>query len=272
MISKHAVAQGFCLIIDDNVTLWLNSSTLSSSSDAAAAADGQECAEGLMSEHHQPDPNRMPPSPPQWMAVAQGPPKPAGRNGFAVASLIMGILGVCGLSLIFGLIFGVIALVQINRTNQSGRGMAIAGIVTSLLWVLALTVGVIVLTEKASLNGTTPTIVGLKTGDCYTTPIGYGLDAAKADCAAPHDGEVFDTFALKETTYGYPGEDKLASDAKEGCEARRAKAFAPDFKASVEVAVGAFYPSQSAWEAGRRNAVCTMQVTGDGQLTGKLRG
>lgn len=58
-----------------------------------------------MSEQYPSDPNT-----PQWMQVAPAPPGPRGRNTFAVASLV-----------------------QIGRTNQTGHGMAIAGIVLSLL-------------------------------------------------------------------------------------------------------------------------------------------
>ncbi|WP_410661189.1 DUF4190 domain-containing protein [Amycolatopsis sp. lyj-112] len=217
-------------------------------------------------------PGQHQPSPPQWMAVAPGPAAPAGRNGFAVAALIMGILGLCGLSLIFGLIFGIVALVQINRTGQTGKGMAITGIVLSLVWVLVITVAALALVEKTSFNGTTPAIVALKEGDCYTTPPAYGLDAAKVDCSAPHDGEAFATFPLTEDAYGYPGGDSLAAEAKKGCEDRRLKVFGEGFSTPVEVAVGAFYPDQAAWNTGNHKAVCTMQVTGDGQLTGKLRG
>jgi len=49
----------------------------------------------------------------------------AGTNGFAIASMIFGILG----GWVLALVFGLIALSQIGRTGESGRGMAIAGIV-----------------------------------------------------------------------------------------------------------------------------------------------
>jgi hypothetical protein len=158
--------------------------------------------------------DQYPPNPPQWMPGVQAPPKPTGTNGFATASLILGILGICGFSLVLGLILGIVALVQIGRTGQSGRGLAIAGIVLSLLWAGGLTIGVIYITDKAKTTGTTPTIVGLKVGECYNTPDGYGLDATKADCAGPHDGEAFDTVPLTGYFKGeYPGEDHLEQQA-----------------------------------------------------------
>lgn len=59
-------------------------------------------------------------------------PKP---NGFAIASLVLGILWVYWIGSILALIFGYVGKNQIDSSNgmQSGRGMAIAGIV--LGWV-----------------------------------------------------------------------------------------------------------------------------------------
>jgi hypothetical protein len=214
--------------------------------------------------------DQHPPNPPQWMAVAPGPVRPTGRNGLAIASLILGILGICGFSLILGVILGIAALVQIGRTGQSGRGMAIAGIVLSLVWAGGLTVGVIYVATKAKTTGTTPTIVGLKVGECYNTPPGYGADATKAACTGPHDGEVFDVVQLNGGVKGeYPGEDYLESQAKTGCETKRAAKFGANYTPPVEADLGVFYPDSAAWKAGKSTAVCTLQAT-DKQFTAPL--
>jgi hypothetical protein len=48
----------------------------------------------------------------------------------AVASLVCSLFGwLCVVGPLLGLIFGFVALNQINQTGQRGRGMAIAGIV-----------------------------------------------------------------------------------------------------------------------------------------------
>ncbi|WP_203612239.1 DUF4190 domain-containing protein [Amycolatopsis sp. SID8362] len=215
--------------------------------------------------------NQYPPNPPQWMAVAQGPPRPTGRNGMAIASLILGILGICGLSLVLGLILGIIALVQINRTGQPGRGMAIAGIVLSLLWAGGLAVGVVYVASKAKTLGTTPTIVGLQVGECYDTPPGFGADATKVPCTGPHDGEVFDTVPLKGYVEGeYPGEEYLESQAKPACEAKRAAKFGAGHAPPVEAELGVFYPDSAAWKARKFTAACTLQVTSDTRFTAPL--
>jgi hypothetical protein len=60
---------------------------------------------------------------------------PARTNGMAIASMVCGILWLYWLGSILALVFGYVAKSQIDRSHgtQSGRGMAIAGIV--LGWV-----------------------------------------------------------------------------------------------------------------------------------------
>jgi Domain of unknown function (DUF4190)/Uncharacterised protein family UPF0547 len=52
-------------------------------------------------------------------------------NGLAIASLVLGIVWAYGLGSILALVFGFLAKGQIDRSNgrETGRGMAIAGIV-----------------------------------------------------------------------------------------------------------------------------------------------
>jgi hypothetical protein len=47
----------------------------------------------------------------------------------AIASLVCSLLGwICAIGPILGVIFGFVALNQIKKTGQSGRGLALAGI------------------------------------------------------------------------------------------------------------------------------------------------
>src|SRR3954463_9869978 len=54
-------------------------------------------------------------------------------SGLAITSLIMGILGFCGITALLGIIFGIISLRQIRKSNGrlKGEGLAIAGLVVS---------------------------------------------------------------------------------------------------------------------------------------------
>ena len=84
-----------------------------------------------------PVPPQQPMSPPPGYQGAPQPGygQPAGTNGLAIASLILGILWLCWLGSILAVIFGHVALGQIKKTGgaQQGRGMAIAGLVLGYL-------------------------------------------------------------------------------------------------------------------------------------------
>lgn len=64
---------------------------------------------------------------------------PQGTNGFAITALVLGILGFLGLA-ILALVFGYVGRAQIRRRGQSGKGLAIAGIVLGWVWVGLFTV------------------------------------------------------------------------------------------------------------------------------------
>lgn len=86
-------------------------------------------------QYQQPQYNCPPPGPEGFHT----PPENHKTNGLAIASLVLGIIGVLfcwcyGFGLlpsIPGLILGIIALKQIRATGQPGHGMAIAGIILS---------------------------------------------------------------------------------------------------------------------------------------------
>ncbi|MEU8195945.1 DUF4190 domain-containing protein [Microbispora amethystogenes] len=79
-----------------------------------------------------------PPPPPYGYQQPHGPR----TNGMAVASLVLGVLGLlfCGVPGIAGVICGHVALNQTRRTGEQGRGLAIAGLILSYagaaVWIL----------------------------------------------------------------------------------------------------------------------------------------
>jgi hypothetical protein len=70
---------------------------------------------------------------PPWNASYMPVPSPRAINGLAIASMVVGILWLYWIGSILALVFGYIARRQIRERNESGEGMAIAGIV--LGWV-----------------------------------------------------------------------------------------------------------------------------------------
>ena len=70
------------------------------------------------------------------------------NNGFAIASLVLGISSffswICCLNTvtcILAIVFGIVALIQIKNTAAKGRGMAIAGLICGILAFVIFIVG-----------------------------------------------------------------------------------------------------------------------------------
>ncbi len=81
-----------------------------------------------------PPPHRVEPPP---VAPPVSPPK---TSGFAIASLVFGILG----GVVLALVFGYVALSKIKRSGGAltGRGMALAGVILGWAWLALLGVGI----------------------------------------------------------------------------------------------------------------------------------
>jgi len=92
----------------------------------------------------------MPPPPTQYaMAVA---PR---TNGFAVASLVLGIIPIGAIGCLLAVLFGSIARRQIRESNgrQTGDGMAKAGIILGFAWIALFVLVVIVVVVGSACRG-----------------------------------------------------------------------------------------------------------------------
>src|SRR5208282_3578189 len=73
-------------------------------------------------------------------APSAAPPMPAKTSGLAVTSLVLGLLGLfsCGITALFGLILGIMALVKAKggRGTSGGNGIALAGVIVSAIFVI----------------------------------------------------------------------------------------------------------------------------------------
>jgi Domain of unknown function (DUF4190)/Protein of unknown function (DUF2510) len=74
-----------------------------------------------------------------------------GTNGMAIASLVLGLLWGYGLLSILAIIFGAIGMKQTGERNQSGRGLAIAGLV---LGIVGAVIALVVIIAAASATNT----------------------------------------------------------------------------------------------------------------------
>jgi hypothetical protein len=77
-------------------------------------------------------PAPQPPAPSGYQAPDGTYRAPQKTNGFAIASLVFGIIG----GVLLALVFGYIALSQIKRSGgrEGGRGLALAGVTLGWVW------------------------------------------------------------------------------------------------------------------------------------------
>ncbi|MGH3825786.1 MAG: DUF4190 domain-containing protein [Pseudonocardiaceae bacterium] len=100
-------------------------------------------------------PSAQPPGYPGTYGYPGYPGYPIQRptNGFAIASLVLGILWIYWVGSILALIFGYVARKQIRERGEGGGGLAIAGIVLGWVGVGFLAIFVIVLVHGSFAGG-----------------------------------------------------------------------------------------------------------------------
>lgn len=186
-----------------------------------------------------------------------GYPQPAparGTNGFAVASLVLGLLG----GVLLSVIFGIIALSQIKKRGQSGRGMAIAGLVLSGAWTLGFVALIViaVVTDDGSVRAT-----HLQVGDCIETMPADNARVVrmpKVSCTTPHEGEVYDQIRVVEANF--PGQQALENEYQSRCRLSL-MSYAPNAASGSDVGIYLLYPTQATWDNGDRDVVCIATTT-----------
>ncbi|MEH0636136.1 DUF4190 domain-containing protein [Streptomyces bottropensis] len=205
-------------------------------------------------------------------------PRPAPPvNGLAIAALVLGVL--CFLPGV-GLLLGILALAQIRKKGERGKGMAVAGIVLS-------TVGALLTTLAFTTGGARGAWEGLRDaangaggtfsvamGECFDTPSGslegYTDDVDVVPCDGEHDAEVFAGFSLPDGPY--PGDDAVTEAADDRCYARSASYVMDPWGLPADVDVYYFTPTRETWRYGDREITCMFGNTDpEGGLTGSLR-
>jgi Domain of unknown function (DUF4190) len=189
-----------------------------------------------------------------------GAPKP-GTNGFAIASLIFGVLG----GVILSPVFGLVALSQIRRRPQAGRGLAVTGLVLSGLWIAVIGTGVVIALATSAQRSATGRITGggslsifdLKAGDCFQNPSATAqadiTDVTAVPCTTAHDAQAFATFSAAGTTY--PRAAALREQATTGCRSRAARDLIHS-KITSTMSLHFLYPGEKSWSDAQYQITC----------------
>lgn len=218
------------------------------------------------------------PTPPAWPygsghagRLRADEPRNPKTNGFAIASMGFGIVGVLPLSIAFG----ITALVQIGKRNQAGRRLAIGGLVVSAAWIAVVGLVIAFIAADRAERDATGQIAeegwvettSLQVGDCLND-----LDDSSAvatlpalPCSDPHEGEVFGSFDLSEGAY--PGEATVLQEADLRCGDLLREYSTTAFDDSA-IGLSYLYPTERSWPSDRK-VVC-IAVSLDGPLSKSL--
>jgi hypothetical protein len=223
---------------------------------------------GYQAPGYQPPGADYPPPPPMPYQQPYGqqyaepyPTPPNTTSGWAIAALILGIVGAA----LFSIVCGIVALNKTKNGQQGGRGMAIAGLVLSGLWIVgaAVLVVVVLFVSKDHVIAT-----DLKVGDCITdVPTSTRvMTMPTIDCKEPHGGEVYAVLTMPDGEY--PGASAI-DEWQNKCP-DELQSFSPNAMADDSVGVFVLYPTQETWDQGDRAVTCI--ATLDPKRAGSIKG
>ncbi|MFF3324655.1 DUF4190 domain-containing protein [Streptomyces sp. NPDC002889] len=220
----------------------------------------------------------MDPAAQGWQPYPQYPQRTP-VNGLAITALVVGL--VCCVPPL-GLILGLIALRQIRRKGERGKGMAVAGVILSSISTLLVLVFLLSgggakvwedVREGMREASHTRSTLDLRKGDCFNVP---GADLERevtgvevVDCAQPHEGEISGTFTLKKSDT-WPGAGEAEAETEGRCE-KTNNQYAKDEWIIPEEAWTYYYiPTRRGWRLGDHTVVCGFAVEEE-KLEGSLR-
>ncbi|WP_042433184.1 DUF4190 domain-containing protein, partial [Streptacidiphilus anmyonensis] len=165
-----------------------------------------------------------------------------------------------------GLICGVVGLFQVLRSGQRGKGLAILGIVGSIVWGLvvinmfAITSGPSRLPGGGVSHAQYAALDDVRTGDCFLWP-NHTLQADApvqlVPCDQPHEAQVYGSSDLTGWT-DFTDDGALQAEAQ-----RRCNAAATRYPTGTGMANEVIYPASQGWFTVSRQVSCLFTtVTG----------
>jgi hypothetical protein len=202
------------------------------------------------------DPGGYPPRPDGYATTSHR----RSTNGLAITSFVLGIAGFLLITIPVNLVLGLVALVRTRRKGDKGTGLAVAGLVLSILWAVGLGIGVATLAKSpdpkrdASGQINTTQKAGpdkLRVGDCVARSASDQITDVQAQpCSTPGSDKVFALYSLPQQAW--PGNTAVQSAAQKGC----TKRYQATHKRPGQVELLFFTPTKARWAVGYRKVVC----------------
>lgn len=205
-------------------------------------------------------------------------PSQLGTNNLAIAALVCGLLGFFTPAAVVAIVLGIIGLRQMKARFQTGRALAITGMVAAAIWigllgpafVTGFRDGIDGIGTPRDASGTLKapsrvTAYDLAVGDCLDLPDeGQVRDVTVRPCAQAHEGEVALRVELPDGPF--PGDEDAAAQAEQLCGERLAP-MVPDAVAD-DVDLFLIYPNSVVmWET-HRTVTCVLVPAAGGTTTG----
>jgi Domain of unknown function (DUF4190)/Septum formation len=209
-----------------------------------------------------PYPAPYPPSgyPQPYPPYPYPPPFRPTTSGFAIASLVCGIVG----GILLSVIFGIVALGKTKPGGQRGRGMAIGGLVLSAVWamVIAVAIAFVALSPTRMVSAQ-----DIKVGDCFADlPTGNRIASVNTvSCDRPHVAEVAGVVTIPDGPF--PGDSGFSAYGKQCKESLAAYSATALLDPDIDLAV--MKPTQDSWQHGDRAMVCV--ATFANKRTGSIK-
>lgn len=200
----------------------------------------------------------------------------SGTNGFAIASFVLGLIG----GVLLSVIFGIVALSKIRHQPQRGKGLAIAGLCLSGVWVAGIAAVLVVNAQTASQRSAATgqitknghlDVLSLRAGDCFQNPSGASpgdsvTQVTAVSCTTPHDAQVIALLPVPGSAY--PGKAAFTAQGSRGCDAAVKTDLDPS-KLTSTMNLLWLYPLEQAWIDGQHSISCFV-VDSSADLTSSL--